>query len=137
MQKCTKCGEEKPSYDFSYKVKKTHELRKDCKVCQAKVIKANYLKKPELHRTQRDNYRNRRMAEIRELKNRPCVDCGKQYEYFCMDFDHTEDNKRCGVSRLAQGGFYKKALEEAAKCEVVCCLCHRYRTQARIEARKK
>lgn len=68
---------------------------------------------------------------MRELKNKPCTDCGGLFHYSSMDFDHVDDNKITGVAKLAGTGQIDKMLEEIAKCELVCASCHRYRTWLR------
>ena len=72
------------------------------------------------------------MAEfIRKAKDKPCTDCGVRYEYFAMDFDHLRDKEMILGSQGRKSG-RKKIEAEIAKCEVVCAVCHRYRTQKRI-----
>lgn len=64
---------------------------------------------------------------INELKERPCVDCGRSYPTYVMDFDHVRGKKRFNMHIAA---YYKIAtiLEEIAKCVLVCANCHRIRT---------
>lgn len=63
----------------------------------------------------------------------PCMDCGEQYPYYVMDFDH-----RPGVDKkfeLADSKNISSALrlmEEVDKCDVVCSNCHRIRTHSRL-----
>jgi hypothetical protein len=68
---------------------------------------------------------------LRELRCRPCSDCGSTFAPHQMDFDH-----RAGTGkrfRLTEGGAMLRPsasiLEEAAKCDIVCANCHRVRTQ--------
>jgi hypothetical protein len=70
---------------------------------------------------------------LRQLRDRPCADCGGTFAPHQMDFDH-----RPGLIksfRLTEGGAMLRPtdvlLAEAAKCEVVCANCHRVRTQQR------
>lgn len=79
--------------------------------------------------------KQRLVEEIRELKNVPCADCGQEYGYWVMDFDHRPGEIKLGeVGRFVQNYNRKKALEEVAKCDVVCANCHRERTHARSQA---
>lgn len=60
----------------------------------------------------------------------PCADCGINYPYYVMDFDHVSGVKLGEVNRLV----YKAQatlMAEVAKCEVVCSNCHRIRTFTR------
>ena len=73
-------------------------------------------------------------STLDELKhNKTCVDCGENYPYWMMDFDHLGE-----VPKLFTIGEYRKVgvslekvLEEVDKCEIVCANCHRNRTHFR------
>lgn len=70
---------------------------------------------------------------VHELKeSSPCVDCGINYPYWVMHYDHTENNKIGNVSRIALSGSKRRVLDEIAKCDLVCSNCHATRTHARI-----
>jgi transposase len=77
--------------------------------------------------------RDRRSAArkfIQEVKQAsPCVDCGENYPYWMMDFDHLED-KKFNISR-SSSKTVQQLKEEIAKCELVCANCHRTRTHLR------
>lgn len=69
------------------------------------------------------------------IKSKPCADCGNQYPPHAMDFDHLPGAVKFGnvgtlVSRVGAG----RVMEEVAKCEVVCAVCHRIRTHSRLNA---
>lgn len=70
---------------------------------------------------------------IRQYKTtHPCLDCGLQYPYYVMEFDHTRGTKHANVADLAARGVgISKLLEEMDKCEIVCANCHRERTWVR------
>lgn len=85
--------------------------------------------KTEKGRATADRRRQKRIALMKELKEKPCADCGEQYPYYVMDLDHRPDEiKVCDVSRLHRE---KDIRAEAAKCDVVCANCHRERSQNR------
>jgi hypothetical protein len=80
-----------------------------------------------------DYYRSRgseHRSFVDSLKNNPCLDCGETYPPFCMEFDHVEDGKRFNIGKMSN---HKRdqVLKEIEKCELVCCACHRVRTQTR------
>ena len=81
--------------------------------------------------------RNRRKKEklrniMREQKAKPCADCGNEYLFYVMDFDHREgEEKMAHVSKLVQRMNLQRLLDEIAKCDVVCSNCHRVRTYQR------
>lgn len=65
-------------------------------------------------------------ALVRELKNKPCADCGKFYGPHVMDFDHVRGIKSFNLSQ--RKGLTAEAIRlEAAKCDIVCANCHRER----------
>jgi hypothetical protein len=80
---------------------------------------------------------NGTIESLRELRERPCIDCGGTFEPHQMDFDH-----RAGAAkrfRLTSAGAMLRPtaviLEEVAKCDVVCANCHRIRTWQRHRQR--
>jgi hypothetical protein len=72
----------------------------------------------------------------RELMSRakdvPCMDCGRTFPTYVMEFDHREP--RLGKPTIP-AILYKlsisKFLGEIGKCDVVCANCHRVRTHNR------
>jgi len=69
-------------------------------------------------------------ALLEELKSGPCVDCGKRYIPRAMHFDHRDPStKRYNISRLVSANRIAAILAEVAKCDLVCVLCHAYRTE--------
>jgi hypothetical protein len=70
---------------------------------------------------------------LREIRTRPCEDCGFVFAPCQMDFDHRPGTIK--QFRLTSGGAMLRpttaVLAEVAKCDVVCANCHRVRTQRR------
>lgn len=73
------------------------------------------------------------VAYMQNLKSTtPCMDCGVQYPYYVMDFDHRDPTTKVGgVREIAAGGSMNNMLKEIDKCDVVCANCHRQRTHDR------
>jgi len=69
-------------------------------------------------------------AFLDSLKSKPCLDCGETYPPYCMEFDHVRGDKRFALGKMANHR-REAVLDELTKCELVCCACHRVRTQAR------
>lgn len=69
---------------------------------------------------------------VREAKSKPCTDCGIQYPYYVMQFDHCRGTKelQMDVRTVARTGL-ERLTAEIAKCDVVCANCHAERTQNR------
>lgn len=86
-----------------------------------------YLKLRSNHLKRRS--RNRAISE--EVKSKPCVDCGKSYPPYVMDFDHVRGQKIRDVAWFVGSGSVQALLDEIAKCDVVCANCHRERTWKR------
>lgn len=85
---------------------------------------------------ERNRVAKRAKAEfIRQAKSVPCMDCGGEFHYCVMDFDHREGvDKVCDIGRMSSFT-WKQIKAEIAKCDVVCSNCHRMRTFER-SARK-
>jgi len=70
---------------------------------------------------------------IIEHKSKPCTDCGVQYPFYVMQFDHVRGKKKFNLSRVSSLGMGRQAvLDEIAKCDVVCANCHAVRTWTRL-----
>jgi hypothetical protein len=64
-----------------------------------------------------------------ENKDKPCTDCGVQYDPICMEYDHRDPStKLFNVSQPQNVSSMKKLVEEIDKCDVVCANCHKIRT---------
>lgn len=78
-------------------------------------------------------YRERNAHIAREAKAKPCTDCGIQYPYYVMQFDHLGDaDKDRHVAAMVWRPVSVSKLEaEIAKCQAVCANCHAERTHKR------
>jgi len=60
--------------------------------------------------------RERHREKIADIKNNhPCVDCGKKYPHYVLQFDHLKD-KSCNVSNMPGNVSWKKIQKEIDKC---------------------
>lgn len=62
----------------------------------------------------------------------PCVDCGKKYPYYVMDFDHLRDKKGI-IMQFIRANNRANLENEISKCEIVCSNCHRERSHQRLK----
>jgi hypothetical protein len=86
------------------------------------------------HREQEiERVRRRQNASLEFLRNircRPCADCGQTFPAWVMDFDHRDPNEK-SFAVMAGKALLKSRetlLAEVAKCDVVCANCHAIRT---------
>lgn len=95
--------------------------------------KKHYLANKQRYLERNSRYR----AEIKEYvkkfkESRPCADCGINYPYYVMDFDHLDNFvKGNNINFLSNTGRIGAVKREIEKCEVVCANCHRIRTHKR------
>jgi hypothetical protein len=72
------------------------------------------------------NRRRRLSLQIKAVYGAKCIVCGYDKCNQALEFDHIDPKtKKSGVSAIRD--FLKPALEEAAKCLLLCCRCHRER----------
>jgi hypothetical protein len=116
-------------------VAKKDGLQGYCRECQRAYVRAHYAGNLNyyLDKAKRNNRKVRASLRtlLNKLKEAPCVDCGKNYPPWVMDFDHVRGDKRFN---LGQGlkKTQSQMLMEVAKCELVCSNCHRQRTHGRL-----
>ncbi len=115
-KRCPQCTVVKPAAEF---YQRGEFLMSYCKPCQRAHVKVT-----------RDALRARLRSLLERLKDRPCTDCGERHPKWAMEFDHLDPTLKKFTISTAAGRGLKEAsvLAEIEKCEVVCVLCHRYRT---------
>lgn len=76
--------------------------------------------------------RNKITKYIQEVKQAAkCADCGENYPYWIMEFDHLGDKLFTIGQRNGRSTSLDTIKVEIAKCEIVCANCHRNRTHYR------
>ena len=123
MKTCSKCGKEHSG------------TSRYCPPCWCEYQKNWYKNNPEStresHRTRR---KQRRDYIVSKKSNTPCLDCGKIYPWYVMDFDHVRGEKKFNLSIASNKMWSMEAIEEEmAKCDLVCANCHRIRTFTRTQ----
>jgi hypothetical protein len=155
---CSCCKIEKSQTEFWVRFDRKKGFRSKCKSCHKeshrKWRKANIKRRrkslqkwvAENPKRARQNWRNsdnKRRNRIKnwvhEMKSDPCMDCGKTFPPFCMDFDHRDPQiKNFCIGYMVSKRMSKEAiLEEIKKCDLVCACCHRIRTNNQQTKRKK
>lgn len=129
---CTRCQISKPVVEFNFRNRAKNLRHIYCRDCGKEFMRNHYQQNRQqyIERSMRANARRRDF--MRETKARPCADCGVQYPYYVMDFDHREGvEKSFEMNRVSYVslGARKREIE---KCDVVCANCYRERTCQRI-----
>lgn len=125
MKKCTKCLVEKQRSDF-YRTKRMKDgLQSRCKDCMATSYKISRDKKKSHYNSVSNKRAKNNTKRIREWKeSRGCCKCGEDFGP-CLELHHTDPSqKEHNPSDLAAFSF-KKFLEDASKCVILCANCHR------------
>ncbi|HEX8070867.1 MAG TPA: hypothetical protein VF546_13005 [Pyrinomonadaceae bacterium] len=128
---CSKCRLTKPRTEFNFKYRAAGIRHSYCRECGKQLTQSHYQRNKQayLERNNRTNARHREL--IRQAKARPCADCGVQYPYYVMDFDHRDGATKSFMLSEVPRATSKSLLREIAKCDVVCANCHRERTHRR------
>lgn len=133
---CSKCGKRKlvKSFYFRKKGPRSGQYYEKCKDCMKKrgrlYYHENQSRQLKLSLLRRAKYRKKIKDFLIKAKNKPCMDCGKIYPHFVMDFDHrNSEDKKKDIARMVVGGWaIDKIKDEIKKCDLVCSNCHRIRT---------
>lgn len=89
-------------------------------------------RKPEVYRAYVKKNQQANVAFIRAQKAKPCADCGIEYPFYVMQFDHVRGKKLFPLSHPKVRTFGRQRIvDEIAKCDVVCANCHCNRTYTR------
>jgi hypothetical protein len=131
---CTKCHIVKPITDFNFRSRAAGKRHSYCKECGKQLTRSHYQrrKRSYLDRNLRSYARRRELVVAAKLK--PCADCGVQYPYYVMDFDHRDASSKLFALNSVHWQTIKSILKEIEKCDVVCSNCHRERTYRRLTA---
>jgi len=110
-------------------------------LCYKHINHEMYIRTKESKRDYRirnnKRFKSTLIAMVDALKTKPCMDCGRIFKPWQMDFDHRDSStKRFSISKMVSRTFgIDSILEEIAKCDLVCACCHRDRTHERDKAR--
>jgi hypothetical protein len=135
-KKCNVCNLLKSTLEFYIlKGRYTHRyFSPDCKECRKQTVRnwrknnKEIVKRMDKEKLKKNKLRNK--TYVNKIKDVPCKDCNKKYDFFCMEFDHCKGKKQYNISDLANMNYSSltKIKNEIEKCEVVCVACHRLRS---------
>lgn len=129
-KECTKCGISKTLEEFPNKRATKASV---CKACQRLLMQSHYRSNAQYYKDKAKAVQDSLRDYVIKAKQVPCADCGKQFHYCAMDFDHLRD-KEFTIAKMHTGGSLRRVIAEIAKCEVVCAVCHRIRTFNRMHS---
>lgn len=132
---CSQCKNLKSNQEFNYRNKKLNIRHSYCREC-GKLFTRNHYKDNKSQYLKRNLRAYKKRKEfVRQAKSKPCTDCGIQYPFYVMDFDHREGEIKEFALNQVDRMTMKAIKEEIAKCDVVCSNCHRERTFQRLSKR--
>lgn len=130
---CGACQKDLPRTEFYRRGEKGLQAR--CKTCTSEGHAAYYKGREGIYRSRNKKLVHDLREEVNQFKQSPCTDCKQTYPPYVMDWDHVRGVKRAGLAKLIGDGKRQAALDELAKCELVCANCHRIRTHTRYMSR--
>ena len=131
-QRCTLCAVEKSLDEFH---RRGAGRQMWCRSCRRTWDSAYHARTKPLRLAQKRRARDFRLAWLRGLKSKPCVECGVSFHPAAMTFDHLPGSEKLeDISTLVLRGCTQMAIKEMAKCELVCANCHAVRTYTRRRA---
>jgi hypothetical protein len=125
-------------YYYSHReeiLRQKKEYRQSHRTEMSEKDKRTYANTREQQQVRKREEQRHIVQSIREFlvvfrENTPCVDCGRYYPHYVMEFDHIRGARKAGVSSLMRQG-WKAVLVEIEKCDLVCGNCHNIRTHSR------
>lgn len=129
---CSQCKKLKSNDEFNYRNKKLNIRHSYCREC-GKFLTRNHYKNNKSQYLKRNLLAYKKRKEfVRQSKSKPCADCGIQYPFYVMDFDHREGEIKEFALNQVDRMTMKAIKAEIVKCDVVCSNCHRERTFQRL-----
>lgn len=129
---CSRCNLLKQLDEFNFRNKLKGSRHSYCRECGTLYTRNHYKNNKKQYLKRNARSLAKRQEFVRNFKSRPCKDCGIQYPYYVMDFDHREGElKELQMSQVVRYTI-NKLKREIAKCDVVCSNCHRERTFQRL-----
>lgn len=129
---CSKCQTVKSITEFNFRDSSRGKYHSYCKECGKSLTRSHYKRNKRLYLDRNNNAYEKHRKIVRQVKSRPCADCGVQYPFYVMDFDHRDEATKSFELNSIQRKTIKAILREIEKCDVVCSNCHRERTYRRL-----
>ena len=137
LKTCSQCSVEKPIAEFNFRHRAAGVRHSYCRDCGRRLTHNHYTRRKRLYLDRNLRAYNERREMVLKAKSRPCADCGIQYPYYVMDFDHRDGASKRFSLHSVHSVTKRAILSEIEKCDIVCANCHRERThRRRIESLK-
>lgn len=130
---CSKCGEQKDIEDFAWKLKSKGKRQSRCKSCYREYCRNYYNSvghKKQIKRVQQ----NTKLVYDKYKKwksEKSCIICGEN-AVECLELHHKDPSKKDFIPAVAVTYGWKRFLQEAEKCIMLCSNCHRKVHSGRI-----
>lgn len=122
---CKACNESLDTILFHIDSRSADGYYGQCKICREELT----------GKASRQRAMSKKRDLVRQAKDKPCMDCGKNFPTECMDFDHRSDKLFNIGNSLARHG-YQTIRDEINKCDIVCACCHRIRSAKVARAKR-
>jgi hypothetical protein len=100
---CSRCKIAKSFEEFNFRHKAKGIGHAYCKECGKVLTQSHYRRNKQQYLDKNLHSFHKRREFVRQMKNQPCADCGINYPYYVMDFDHREDEiKEFGLNAVTQ-----------------------------------
>lgn len=133
---CSKCKSVKPIEEFNFRNRLRGIRLPYCRDCGKKLTQDHYRRNKRQYIERSVRAKEKRREYVRQMKSRPCADCGIQYPFYVMDFDHREGETKAFEMNHVNYVTMRAIKEEIEKCDIVCANCHRERTYQRVMQRQ-
>jgi hypothetical protein len=133
---CSKCHGVKPIVEFNFRHREAGIRHSYCRDCGKDLTRSHYKQNKRLYLDRNNFTYEKHRGIVRQAKSRPCADCGVQYPFYVMDFDHRDGATKSFALNSVRRKTIKAILLEIEKCDVVCSNCHRERTYKRLMQRE-
>jgi hypothetical protein len=129
---CCKCKIRRLVEEFNFRNRLKGIRHRYCRDCGKKFTQDHYKRNKQQYIERSMRATVRRREYLRQVKSCPCADCGVQYPFYVMDFDHREGEEKSFEMNHVNYVTMRAIKREIEKCDVVCANCHRERTYQRI-----
>jgi hypothetical protein len=129
MPICIRCFKEKPEEEFAWRWKLLGIRQRVCRECRKRENDLWYRKHKQAHMEKVKARKNENRSSARDfvwdyLMAHPCEICGER-DPTVLEFHQLYGKDKAISLMIAEGATIKKIEKEIAKCQVLCCNCHR------------